>query len=58
MERQKGKAQYVAKTEEKSEGSKFEESEKEKGKSVEKEEEIKADEVEKVKRVPQTLASI
>ena len=46
------KAQSVAKTEEKSEGS-----EKEKGKSVEKEAE-EAAEVEKVKRVPRTLASV
>ena len=53
----KGKAQPVAKTEEKSKGSKSEESEKKKEKSVEKEEE-KADEVEKVKRVPRTLASV
>ena len=53
----KGTAQSVAKTEEKSEGSKSEESEKEKEKSVEKEEE-KANELEKVKRVPPTLASV
>ena len=52
-----GKAQPVAKTEEKPEGSKSEEIETKKGKSVEKEEE-KAKKAEKVKRVPQTLTSV